>query len=68
MGKLKAEEETERGGVGGEGEEGRVRGGVACERISEDGMRSDGEGSDRAEEEAPSPQVRLSSNVDHTVW
>ena len=36
-----------------------MRGGVACERVSEDGMRSDGEGSDRAEEEAPSPQVRL---------
>ena len=40
---------------------------MTCERVSEDGMRSDGEGSDRAEEEAP-PQVRLSSNVGQTLW
>ena len=70
MGKLKEEEEEEEeegggGGGGGGGGEGEVegegagrRGGMARDRIPEDGMRSDGETSDRADEESFSPQVR----------
>ena len=53
MGKLK---EGEGGDGDGEGEGGE-RGGVVCDRVSEDGMRSDGEASDPAEDDHPSPQV-----------
>ena len=51
MGKLKG-----RDGGGGE-EVGGRGGGVSCDRVSEDGMRSDGETSDRNEEDPISPQV-----------
>ncbi|CAI8027798.1 Protein O-GlcNAcase [Geodia barretti] len=50
MGKLKG-----RDGGGGE-EVGGRGGGVSCDRVSEDGMRSDGETSDRNEEDPISPQ------------
>ena len=51
IGKLK-----ERDGGGG-GEEGDRGGGVSCDRVPEDGMRSDGETSDRNEEDPISAQV-----------
>ena len=51
MGKLKEREEGEEEGEGGERE------GVMCDRVPEDGMRSDGETSDRTEEEHMSLQV-----------
>ena len=54
MGKLRKVEGV-RGGCE-EGEEGG-REGVLCDRVPDDGMRSDGEASDRAEEDSPSAQV-----------
>ena len=54
-GKLKERREE------GEGEGEGVREREVCDRVPEDGMRSDGETSDRTEEERPSAQVRANT-------
>ena len=55
MGRLKE------GEGGEEGEEGGRGGGVLCERVPEDGMRSDGETSEKTEEDPISAQVHPQS-------
>ena len=57
MGKLKAVSEGGEGGDVGERED------VLCDRVPEDGMRSDGETSDRTEEERSSAQVEGTHTV-----
>ena len=57
MGKLKAVSEGGEGGDVGERED------VLCDRVPEDGMRSDGETSDRTEDDRPSAQVEGTCTV-----